>query len=181
MSNPNTAPTYAQLRDNLASGSPYVYDHVPTLRELMPSTAGLPGVIYSLVCLQNAKDAQDAGWGSVEGAKFFSITGPRGTVSMVLACKGTPIRGASPKSGARRLLLDLDIYRMAGVWLGLLPKSLQTEFNLNELGEPVGAVSAPLQAAPAEATTLVHPAIGTVTAATTTPPRSVGPVGNKLK
>ena len=99
----------------LTTDAPYVFDHIPTLHDLLPKTAGIPGVEYAQICTTNAKYAQDEGWGAVEGAKFYSIEGPKGTASMVLACKGTPIRGASPSDGARRCYLDEDIAALTGL------------------------------------------------------------------
>ncbi len=123
--------------ENLAS-SPYTYDHVPTLKELLPTTKGLPGVKYIQLCTTNAKAGQDGGWGPVENAKIFTITGPKGSSDILLACKGNPIRGASTQEGARVMNLDEDIYRLTGLWLGLYPENLQQEFGINEYGEQTG-------------------------------------------
>lgn len=123
--------------ENLAS-SPYTYDHVPTLKELLPTTGGLPGVKYIQLCTTNAKAGQDGGWGPVENAKIFTITGPKGSSDILLACKGTPIRGASTQEGARTMSLDEDIYKLTGLWLGLYPESLQQEFNIDEYGKATG-------------------------------------------
>ena len=98
----------------LTDDAPYVFNYIPTLLELLPKTAGIPGVTYAQICTGNAKQAQDEGWGAVEGAKFYSIEGPKGTASMVLACKGTPIRGASPSDGARECFIDEDIFTLSG-------------------------------------------------------------------
>lgn len=108
---------------------PYTYDHVPRLRELLPQDAGRPGVKYAQVCSSNAKSAQDDGWGPVAGAKLFTINGPKGHCDMLLACQGNPIQGASSQEGARMMVLDHDIYRLTGLWLGALPDELQEEFD----------------------------------------------------
>jgi hypothetical protein len=105
----------------------YTYDHVPTLRELMPTNAGLPGVTYAIICTANAKVAQDEGWGSVERSKVFTITGPKGSADCILACQGTPIRSLDTHSGARRVLLDDDIYHLTGLWQGQLPEHLTSD------------------------------------------------------
>ena len=102
----------------LTTDAPYVFCFIPTLHDLLPNTAGIPGVEYAQICTANAKYAQDDGWGAVEGAKFYSIEGPKGTASMVLAGKGTPIRGASPSDGARRCYLDEDITALTGLPTG---------------------------------------------------------------
>ena len=114
---------------------PYTYDHVPTLKELMPSTAGLPGVKYMQVCTINVKPAEDQGWGPVSDARFYTIIGPKGQSHMMLASQGTPTPGASPGDGARRMYLDDDVYKLTGLWRGYYPKSLQEEFKLDELGK----------------------------------------------
>ena len=105
----------------------YEFTHVPTLRELLPQTAGIPGVKYAQVCAANAKIAQDEGWGPVHGAKLFTINGSKGSSDMLLACTGNPIPGASPHSGARVMVLDHDIYRLTGEWLGELPEELMED------------------------------------------------------
>jgi len=98
------------------------FDHVPTLRELLKETAGLPGVTYAQVCAHNAEEAQAQGWGSVQMKyQFYRIVGPQGTVGMTLACKGSPIPGMGPHSGARRMLVDDDVYAKTGLWLGQRP------------------------------------------------------------
>ena len=94
----------------------YTYDHVPTLRELMPTNGGLPGVQYGLVCVHNQRHAQDAGWQGVEKAKVFTIASDQGSVDMILACQGTPVRGMSPDMGARKMFVDEDVYRLTGLW-----------------------------------------------------------------
>ncbi len=123
--------------------SPYTFDHVPSLKELLPKTAGVPGVKYMQVCSINAKPAQDEGWGPVEGAKMFTIEGPGGYSHMALACKGTPVPGASDKDGARIMNLDRDIYRLTKIWLGKLPKELCKEFNVSEYWQEDHAPAAP--------------------------------------
>lgn len=115
--------------------APYTYDHVPTLKELLPSNGGLPGVEYMQVCDLNGKEAQDQGWGPVRDAKMFTIEGPKGSANIILACKGEPIAGASTQEGARMMYLDENIYGLTGKWLGMLPESLQETFDVNEYGE----------------------------------------------
>ncbi len=107
---------------------PYTYDHVPRLRELLPQDGGRPGVKYAQVCSANAKAAQDDGWGPITDAKMFTISGPKGQCDMLLACQGKPIQGASAQEGARTMVLDHDIYRLTGLWLGIMPDELQEEF-----------------------------------------------------
>ncbi len=41
---------------------PYVYNHVPDLKQLLPNTAGQPGVEYFQVACANVRRAQDQGW-----------------------------------------------------------------------------------------------------------------------
>ena len=127
------------------SSAPYSYDHVPSLRELLPQTAGIPGIEYIQVCASNAKVAQDTGWGPVHGAKLFTITGPKGHADMLLACKGKPVQGASTQDGARRMFLDDDIYRLTGLWRGYLPKNLMAEFDVSELSKIEAEMEAPIE------------------------------------
>ena len=128
--------------NDLTAIAPFTFDHVPTLKELLPLNIGVPGVVYNQICNPNAKAAQDEGWGTVVGAKLFTITGPKGSVDMVLACKGTPIKSASSHEGARKMFLDDDIYRLTGCWLGYLPENLQEEFKVDELRQPLDTDSA---------------------------------------
>lgn len=147
--------------ESLASLQPYVYDHVPTLRELLPTNGGVPGIEYIQVVTDNARPAQDAGWLLVDGAKIFSIQNPNDPdlkVDVILACKGQPVRGASPHEGARVMNLDHDIYRRTKMWLGKFPEDLQQEFKLDEYGnqpedvEVETAEAAPKQEVPMEPT-----------------------------
>lgn len=116
-------------------------DHIPTLRELMPKTAGLPGVKYGIVALVNQKAAQDSGWDGVADQRIFTIEGPKGSTDAALICNGEPAEGMSPDSGARRLYLDQDLYRLTGLWQGLMPKNLREEFEVDDLGESVKVVN----------------------------------------
>lgn len=92
--------------------------------------------MYGIVAIPNQKAAQDAGWGGVDDQKIFTLEGPRGTADAALVCQGSPIRGLDPQGGARKLYLDMDLYRLTGLWTGLLPTPLQEEFTIDELGEP---------------------------------------------
>lgn len=115
----------------------YGYDYVPKLGKLLPKTGGVPGVEYIQVCTANAKPAQDQGWGPVHGAFLYTITGPKGSADMLLACRGTPDASRSNDSGACMMNLDDDIYRLTGIWRGLLPVELQEEFNVDEYGKNI--------------------------------------------
>ena len=120
----------------------YTYTYVPTLRELMPGNAGLPGVTYGIIAVENQRPAQDAGWGAVVNGKVFTLKGPRGAADVILGCQGEPINGMSPNSGARKLLLDNTIYDKTGLWVGELPEG----FAPPEPEKP--AAKAPVKATP---------------------------------
>lgn len=110
-----------------------VFDHVPHLRELMPSTGGWPGIIYAQVCVHNVANAIEreenpAHLRQIRGSEYFEITGPKGTVQMALVGCGTPIPGASPNAGARLFFTDGEVERLTGhpvkapIWLRPQPK-----------------------------------------------------------
>lgn len=102
----------------------FTYDHIPTLRELMPGNAGLPGVTYGIISVVNQRPAQDEGWGAIVSGKVFTLVGPKGECDVILGCKGSPLRGINPNAGARKLLLDDTIYTMTGLWTGKVPEHL---------------------------------------------------------
>lgn len=134
--NPTTAPV-----STLGAQIPFSYDHVPTLEELLPATGGIPGVTYAQVCAKNVHAAQTAEWDSVHGAKAYEIVGPDGrNTAMVLACKGTPVRGMDARSGRRMMFLDQDVFRLTGMWLPPhimgFPPELMEEFNLTAEMQP---------------------------------------------
>ena len=59
----------------------YVFNTIPTLRQMLPQHAGRPGVEYAIVATQNLRMAQDTGWNRMEGGqKVFTITGPNGSI-----------------------------------------------------------------------------------------------------
>jgi hypothetical protein len=100
----------------MAEERAYEYDHIPTLKELMPTTAGIPGVEYAQVATTNIRMAQDLGWGRICGnQKVYTITGPKGSVDCELYCKGTPIIGEDHKAGRRVCMVDKDIRAKTGL------------------------------------------------------------------
>tara|TARA_Y100000590_G_scaffold413_1_gene607 strand:+ start:5162 stop:5530 length:369 start_codon:yes stop_codon:yes gene_type:complete len=93
----------------------YIYDHIPTLRELLPSTAGVPGVQYAQISAKNLRRAQDEGWLKISGKqKIYTISGPKGTVDCELYAKGKPIPGQGSQSGARICYVDSEVYKGTG-------------------------------------------------------------------
>lgn len=95
-----------------------VFDHIPSLRELMPTTGGTPGYEYAQVALANARQAQDAPldppWRPVPDARFYAVRGPKGTADVILLRRGTPIRGLDPQAGSRRCWVDKSILSQTG-------------------------------------------------------------------
>lgn len=126
------------MDNSLDQFEPLTFEFVPTLRQLMPSTGGLPGVKYGLLAVHNQKTAQNEGWGATTTSKIFTIKGPKGQVDVVLACKGDPVRGMSPAGGARVFLIDQDIYDVTGL-------------DAVEDQEPVPEKSEPISEKPAKA------------------------------
>lgn len=97
-------------------GRDYIYDHVPTLWELMPKTGGLPGVTYAQVCVQHLRAAQDDGWSKLSGgSKTYTIIGPKGEADMELVAKGDPIPGSDVYSGRRMCVVDKTVAKLTGL------------------------------------------------------------------
>jgi len=95
---------------------PFVYTTVPDLWTLMPSTGGVPGVVYLQCNVTNVKRAQNEGWLHIEGRAYvYTIVGPKGRVDCQLYCKGTPIPGQGSRSGARECQVDVSIYHLTGL------------------------------------------------------------------
>lgn len=91
----------------------YVFDHIPTLRELLRN-GGLPGVEYAQVCTAHFKRAQNEKWKDVQGAKCYTIVGPKGRADMILKAKGVPLSG-NTESGARVCYIDKGIETLTGL------------------------------------------------------------------
>ena len=68
----------------------YFYDHLPSLKELMPSTGGVPGIEYLMVSTTNLRRAQDEGWLRSSGSeqRVFTLEGPAGRVDCELYSRG---------------------------------------------------------------------------------------------
>ena len=97
---------------------PYTYDHIPQLRELMPTTGGIPGVTYLQVTVSNQRTAQDDGWGNISGgSRIYTIIGPKGPADMQLMCKGKPIPGGDTNSGSRKCMVDANVEGITGLFV----------------------------------------------------------------
>lgn len=92
----------------------FVFKHIPKLTELLPSTGGIPGIVYAQICVHNRKRAQNEGWKQIQGAKIYTILGPDDRVDMELLAKGTPVLGQGPESGARKCWVDTEVYTLTG-------------------------------------------------------------------
>ena len=96
----------------------YVYDHIPTLKELLPEKRGLPGVEYAQVTTDNLWLAQQNDWSKLSGKqKLYTIRGPQGEVHCELYGKGKPIKGQSSKGGKRICWIDKLIKEKTGCGL----------------------------------------------------------------
>ena len=92
----------------------FIFTEIPSLKLLMPRTAGLPGVTYVQVTVGNQRKAQDGKWVSVLGSRVYSINGPNGRADMILMAWGKPIQGVGTESGARECLIDPETYVLTG-------------------------------------------------------------------
>ena len=97
-----------------APGEKYTFDHVPTLRELLPVHAGVPGFYYLQSSLHNLKKAESEGWLEVANTVTYTISGPSGSVDCKLLCMGARVPGSAYESGKRGCLVDHTIYELTG-------------------------------------------------------------------
>ncbi len=110
MTAPNTMPE--------ATPAPFTYTNgIPTLSQLLPRTAGVPGVSYLQCSTANLRRAQDEGWLRIAGReqKVYTIIGPNGSIDCELYAMGEPIPGQSHTSGARNCDIDRNIYVATGI------------------------------------------------------------------
>lgn len=118
------------------------YDQIPSLRDLMKRTGGLPGIIYAQVAMKNVTDAQAGRWpdpdsrlddllfslihpvrrgrgkprfSAIGGISAYRITGPKGSADVVLMGSGARVPGLDPKNGRRRQIVDPDICTLTGL------------------------------------------------------------------
>lgn len=96
------------------TGEDYVFNSIPSLTELLPTTGGIPGIQYAQVCVHNLKKGQNDGWQRIQGAKVYTILGAGGRADMELLAKGKAIIGQSPDAGARRCWIDEEVYGLTG-------------------------------------------------------------------
>ena len=95
----------------------WVFDHIPSLKELLPQYRGLPGFEYMQSCVQNLRRAQDEGWYEVEKTVIYTVEGPKGAVDMKLLARGQRIPGQSHDSGARLCFCDTSVEPLTGLWI----------------------------------------------------------------
>ena len=92
----------------------FMFQTIPSLKELLPSTAGIPGIQYAQICVNNMKRAQNDGWKRIQGAKIYTVLGPDGRADMELLAQGKVISGQAYDSGARRCWIDPNVYTLTG-------------------------------------------------------------------
>jgi hypothetical protein len=107
---------------------PYTYDHIPQLKELMPTTGGVPGVTYLQCTVENRRIAQDDGFfNDTATTEIYTIVGPNGTADMDLLCRGKPIPGGCTKSGARKCMVDARVEELTGLYVNGPPPEEKSE------------------------------------------------------
>lgn len=95
----------------------WIFDHIPSLKELLPQFRGLPGFEYLQCCVNNLRRAQDEGWYEVEKTVIYTVEGPKGSVDMKLLARGKRIPGQPHDSGARLCLCDKSVEPLTGLWI----------------------------------------------------------------
>jgi len=95
----------------------WMFDHIPSIKELLPQFRGLPGFEYLQCCVNNLRRAQDEGWSEVEKTVIYTIEGPKGAVDMKLLARGQRIPGQPHDSGARLCLCDTSVEPLTGLWI----------------------------------------------------------------
>lgn len=94
-------------------------DFIPTLRQLMPQTGGIPGFSYAQVIVSNLTKLQndpDATWYKTKDLEdAYTIKGPKGSADVVLCCTGKAIPGQDPSAGARICWVDQSILNRTGL------------------------------------------------------------------
>ena len=95
----------------------YVFDHWPSIQELLPKWRGRPGFTYVQCCVANLRRAQDEGWVEVDNTVIYTIEGPKGSVDLKLLCRGQLIPGQPHDSGARLCYGDRTGEELTGVFI----------------------------------------------------------------
>ncbi len=95
----------------------WTFDHIPSIKELLPQFRGLPGFEYLQCCVNNLRRAQDEGWSEVEKTVIYTVEGPKGSVDMKLLARGHRIPGQPHDSGARLCLCDTSVQPLTGLWI----------------------------------------------------------------
>jgi hypothetical protein len=95
----------------------FVFDHWPSLGELLPKWQGIPGYTYFQCCVTNLRRAQDEGWVEVDNTVIYTIEGPKGSVDLKLLCRGRRIPGQPHNSGARLCFADKTGEALTGLWI----------------------------------------------------------------
>ncbi len=91
-----------------------VIEAYPALFDLLPN-GGLPGVEYVLVPGQNMSKRAADGYEPTYGVPAFGLRhGDQTVESVILMCRGIPIRGASLHNGRRLFGRDEDLDEMLG-------------------------------------------------------------------
>lgn len=94
---------------------PYTYDHIPALRELLPTNGGRPGVTYLQVAHEHRPEVERLGYSQIARTKLYHIVGPNGRITCALYGWGEPIPGADPLSGARICEVDAKLEWATGL------------------------------------------------------------------
>jgi hypothetical protein len=93
-----------------------IFDHIPTLKELLPQFHGIPGFYYLQVAVQGKSIAEREGWAPVADRPTYTIMGPEGSCDMNLYCVGDRVPGVTHQSGKRTCEVDLNIREITGLW-----------------------------------------------------------------
>ena len=117
------------------------FTFIPTLRQLLPATGGVPGLIYAQVSLKNLTSLQNdpsTRWYKTRDAEdAYTVRGPKGEVDVMLCCTGKAMPGGDPQAGARLCWLDKSIPELTGLTVGPEWTGLVEDFTLVGVSDTV--------------------------------------------
>lgn len=114
MNVPSESPANSESGAGVPLREKWIFNDIPTLKQLLPEYAGWPGFYYAQVPTHLARLAQDAGWRRLNDDKVYTIVGPDGRADMQLLVQGSVVPGQSPHCGERLCKIDKSVAVLTG-------------------------------------------------------------------